>query len=180
MKSPAMEKARRPLNDCLYPYDELPTSQGYPSRRSFKIVPTNDRQGKARQGNRCIAGLSTHTSDMQGIRTASGRSRSIYTSDIAWHPCLRPLLQRLAAALLRSQCLSRHERTVVVVVEGHQQGHVTLHGLRQHGRPTVPTVRLSMRFARMPRLDNWLQRAAECPRAALFAALAQTQSLLRR
>lgn len=47
MKSPAMEKARRPLNDCLYPYDELPVSQGYPSRRSFKIVPTNDRQGKA-------------------------------------------------------------------------------------------------------------------------------------
>jgi hypothetical protein len=47
MKNQAMEKAHRPPTNCLYPFDELSTSQGYPSKQSFKIVPTQDGQGRA-------------------------------------------------------------------------------------------------------------------------------------
>ncbi|MFJ2366946.1 lysine methyltransferase [Pseudomonas sp. NPDC087697] len=81
MKPQTKDKARSQLNECIYPYEELSTCQGYPSRANFTVIQTDDGRGAAitaqdnylRISRICrVSGLLTHARQLHTLQLAPG------------------------------------------------------------------------------------------------------------
>ncbi|WP_347902031.1 lysine methyltransferase [Pseudomonas purpurea] len=97
MKSQAEGKPRTQPSDCVYPYEETSTCQGYPSRAHFEVIQTADGRGAGitalrdylRISRMCrVSGLLTHARQLHTLQLIPGvHVHDPFFSGLLLHSC---------------------------------------------------------------------------------------------